>query len=179
MSNFLEEFRKAKADPEVRYMLFKDALPTTPGWKSFWDYIEVSKTDGSYRSDHKGFYVIHTDAQKDLSAFSSAQDLMPKLREIYQDEIDLVQLSLVVSEFAREETNLATGIQKHHDQQDTIHWACIGSSLWKIYKDDDSDEVIEECIVNPGDIFWARKGVTHNVESLHPRAACIFIMHKG
>jgi hypothetical protein len=178
MSNFLEEFKKAKADPAIRYMLFKKALMPTPEWKAFWDYVEVSKSDGSYRSDHKGFYIIHTDDEKDLSSFTIAADIRPNLLEIYNGEIDKVQLSLVISEFAREQTNLATGIQKHYDQQDTIHWACIGSSIWQIYADN-SDEIIDECTVEPGDIFWARKGVTHNVESLHPRAACIFIMHKN
>jgi hypothetical protein len=176
---FLEEFKKIKFDPNITHYLFKNALTSLPEFKAFTDYIEFSKTAGNFRSDTKGMYVLHTDpTNHDLSMFINALELREKTRDIYGDEIDSVGITLLVSEYAKEDTDGATGITKHYDQQDTIHWACVGSSLWHIYKDE-PDEIEFEYIVEPGDIMFAKKHIVHDVQSLSPRAACILTMHKN
>jgi hypothetical protein len=178
MENFLEEFKKAKADPTITHKLFKNAMGPMPEWQSFLDYIEFSKTAGNYRSDQPGFYVIHTDPfNHDLSPFMGIQDLKVAMKKIYGDEIDQAGITLLLSEYSKDMTKNHTGITKHSDPQDTIHWGCIGTSEWHIFQKPTDEEYLEY-IVEPGDIFWARKHMIHDVYSLTPRAACILTMHK-
>ena len=179
MNDFLEEFKKIKFNPNVTHYLFKNAMPFVPEMQAFKNYIEFSKKAGNFRSDSQGMYVLHTDPNShDLSEFLSIQNLRNKTKSIYLDEIDSVGITLLISEHSKDEIQTPTGITKHYDQQDTIHWACVGSSLWHIYKDE-PDEIEFEYVVEPGDIMFAKKHIVHDVKSLSPRAACILTMHKN
>jgi len=176
---FLEKFKEVKFDPQTTHYLFKNAITPVPDFKAFTDYIEFSKEAGNFRSDTEGLYVIHTDPNNhDLSNFLEAQDLRNSTRTIYGDEIDSVGITLLLSEYSKDDINTATGITKHYDQQDTIHWGCVGSSIWHLYKDE-PDEIEFEYIVEPGDIMFIKKHIVHDVKSLSVRAACILTMHKN
>lgn len=179
MNAFLEEFKNIKSDPNITHFLFKNVLHPTPDFQAFMDYIEFSKTNGNFRSDTQGLYVIHTDPfVDDLSNFLSIQDLRKEAKDIYQDEIDSIGITLLVSEYAHEDILTTTGITKHYDQQDTLHWGCLGSSNWEIWSDE-PDQIEHEYVVEPGDIMFTRKHTTHAVKTLSsPRAACILTMHK-
>lgn len=179
MDAFLEEFKKIKFNDNITHYLFKNALSIVPEIKAFTDYIEFSKTAGNFRSDSEGMYVLHTDPNNhDLSSFLDIQNLRKNTRDIYGDEIDSVGITLLISEYSKDDIVGPTGITKHYDQQDTIHWACIGSSLWHLYKDE-PDEIEFEYVVEPGDIMFIKKHIVHDVKSLSPRAACILTMHKN
>lgn len=179
MKDFLADFIEAKNNPEITHKLFKKALYPLPSWKAFEDYIEFSKEAGNFRSDSEGMYILHTDPiNHDLSAFGIVNELRPIIIEIYGEEVSSVGITLLISEFSKEEIDGPTGITKHYDPQDTIHWACNGSSLWHIYSDE-TDEIEFEYIVEPGDIFFTKKHIVHDVQSLTKRNACILTMHKN
>lgn len=179
INKFLKKFKQIKFDSNVSHYLFKNAITNVPKIEAFNNYIEFSKTAGNFRSDSEGMYVLHTDPNShDLSNLLSIMDLREKTRIIYDDEIDSVGITLLISEHSKDEITTPTGITKHYDQQDTIHWACVGSSLWHLYKDE-PDEIEFEYIVEPGDIMFIKKHIVHDVQSLSPRAACILTMHKN
>jgi hypothetical protein len=179
MKNFIEEFIKVKNDFSFTHKIFKNAMVPTPSIKPFIDYIEFSKKAGNYRSDTEGLYVLHTDPYvHDLSSFGDIQNLKEKIRNIYAEEIDMVGITLIISEYSMNNIEKITGITKHHDPQDTLHWACVGNSLWHIYNKD-TNELEFEYILEPGDIFFTRKGTIHEVSSISPRSACILTMHKN
>lgn len=178
MKDFLEHFKEIKDNPEISHYLFKGVLNELPSWQAFIDYIEFSKIAGNYRSDSEGIYILHTDpTNHDLSSFGIVQQLRSEIREIYGDEIDMVGITLLISELSKDDTDGPTGITKHYDPQDTVHWACVGKSQWHIYSDE-TNEIEFEYIVEPGDVFFTRKHIVHDVESLSKRAACILTMHK-
>ena len=180
MKEFIEEFKKIKYDPSVTHKLFKNVLTPTPEMQPFLDYIEFSKTAGNYREDTEGFYVLHTDPYAhDLSQFLGILDLRKEMQEIYKDEIDIVGITLLISKYTEGEVLAPTGISKHWDPQDTIHWGCTGKSFWKIFEEVAGEEVIYEYVVEPGDIFFAKTHTFHEVKSLTQRAACILTMHKN
>ena len=179
INNFIKDFVSIKNNPNINHKLFKNVLSPTPNQNPFKKYIEFSKLAGNYRSDSDGVYILHTDPEEhDLSEFGLIHDLRKEMKSIYNEEIDMIGITLLISEFSKDDINDPTGITKHYDPQDTIHWACYGSSLWHIYKDN-PDEIEFEYIVEPGDIFFAKKHVVHDVQSLSPRGACILTMHKN
>jgi hypothetical protein len=179
ISVFLEEFEGVKFDPSQTHRLFKNALTPLPEMQAFKEYIEFSRTEGNFRSDSEGMYILHTDPSKhDLSQFLEVQDLRLRVREIYDQEIDSVGITLLISENSKYTTTNPTGIKRHYDQQDTMHWCCVGSSKWYIYKDN-TEEIEFEYTVETGDIMFVKKSIFHEVESLSPRAACILTMHKN
>jgi mannose-6-phosphate isomerase-like protein (cupin superfamily) len=60
---------------------------------------------------------------------------------------------------------------KHNDPIDVIYAQFIGTVVWTIYGDNES----ESFTLNPGDIIYVPKSVMHEVTSLTPRAAISFM----
>jgi hypothetical protein len=179
MNDFLKEFEQIKSNESINHYLFKNVFHPLPELKAFTDYVEFSKIKGNYRCDTEGLYILHADPQvDDLSSFLGIQDLRKKVKQIYGDEIDSVGVSFILSEFKDGEIPTRTGITKHYDQQDTLHWGCIGTSHWEIWSDD-PDQIECEYVIEPGDIIFTRKHTTHHVKTLSsPRGSCILTMHK-
>lgn len=177
---FLEDFKKVKFDENTTHYLFKNVLTTLPELRAFREYIEFSKTAGNFRSDSEGMYILHTNPyEHDLSKFLEVQELRLKVREVYDQEIDSVGITLLISENSKYNTTNPTGIKRHYDQQDTMHWCCHGSSKWYIYKGE-TEDIEFEYVVEPADIMFVKKNVFHEVETFEaPRAACILTMHKN
>ena len=74
---FIEEFKNVKFNPQQTHYLFKNALTTLPKIEAFKEYIEFSKTEGNFRSDSEGMYILHTDPVKhDLNKFLEIQKLI-------------------------------------------------------------------------------------------------------
>jgi hypothetical protein len=55
----------------------------------------------------------------------------------------------------------------HSDPVDGMFVQCVGSVVWTGYYDGTS----EEWVVEPGDLVYIPKGVSHSVKSLHPRCS--------
>ena len=178
MKNFLDKLKEIKNNKEISHYKFKNVYSDLPNWDAFTEYIEFSKTAGNYRSDSEGFYILHTDAEvDDLSKFPNIKDFKKYVTEMYEDEnLNGVGLTFVISEYSINDQNKVTGIVKHFDDQDTIHLGCIGRSSWKIF--DKDDNIVDQFLIEPGDILFTRQGTTHEVFSLDKRAACILSMDK-
>lgn len=56
---------------------------------------------------------------------------------------------------------------RHSDAVDGLFLQCNGSTLWNIFYEDSTEEII----ANPGDVLFIPKGIEHSVESLTPRSS--------
>lgn len=65
-------------------------------------------------------------------------------------------------------------INIHPDRRDTLYWQCIGSTTWNIYPDEKNLSQFKSFILNPGDVIFVPKGVSHTVLTGEPRAAIAF-----
>lgn len=56
---------------------------------------------------------------------------------------------------------------RHSDAVDGLFLQCNGSTLWNIFYEGSTEEII----ANPGDVLFIPKGIEHSVESLTPRSS--------
>lgn len=167
MEDFIKEFNSSR---ELSHKVFKNALQPTPAWETFMDYIEKSKIIGNYRSDYEGFYILHTGGDdEELGDFGKLNDFNAAMKKAYAGEIKSSGITFVISKIYRSITD-RSGIMKHTDPTDTIHWHCVGATIWRFFE---GDSVIEH-IVEPGDIIYIKQGTEHEVESLTPRSGIVF-----
>lgn len=62
----------------------------------------------------------------------------------------------------------------HPDRRDTLYWQCIGSTTWNVYQNDNDLSQFKSFVLNPGDVIFVPKGVSHTVITGEPRAAIAF-----
>jgi mannose-6-phosphate isomerase-like protein (cupin superfamily) len=169
MEKLIQEFKDVMADPNINHKIFKKALVQTPSWQNFIDYVEFSRTAGNYRSDYEGFYILHVDQFHDISHFNGAEEFLKVMGEVYGSKASQGQFTFVISENYRALTE-RSGITKHTDTTDTIHWNTVGATIWTLHQDGQANEYL----VEPGDIVYIKYGTEHGVESLTPRAGIVF-----
>jgi hypothetical protein len=170
MEQLVKDFRSAMEDPTVNHKIFKKALVQTPSWQDMMDYVEFSKTAGNYRSDYEGFYILHCGKDHDISHFNGADEFLKVMTAIYGDDTSSQScFTFVISENYRA-LKSRSGIMRHTDTTDTIHWNTVGATIWTLYQDDQAHEYL----VEPGDIVYIKYGTEHGVESLTPRAGIVF-----
>lgn len=170
IEEFIYELKEAKRTG-IKYKLFKNVFPDVPSFDSFIEYKDWSKEHGRYRSDRPGFYILHSDNPlTELHGMGEYSLFHKTIKSVYEDlgDTDHFGVTLVISEYTREEKDVS-GITKHTDQTDTIHWSGPGYTVWTIY---DGEEELE-FRVEPGDVFFARKDTIHGVESLTQRAGIV------
>ncbi len=64
---------------------------------------------------------------------------------------------------------------KHSDENDVIHWQCMGKSEWTFYDNPtDSIQLETKIILNAGDVVWFKKGKNHSVQNLEDKFSIIF-----
>jgi mannose-6-phosphate isomerase-like protein (cupin superfamily) len=170
MDDLVKEFKDAIEDPNVNHKIFKKAFVTTPTWDDMQGYIEFSKTAGNYRSDYEGFYILHCKEHHDISHMKGTKEFLEFMGKVY-DKVPATQdcFTFVISENYRALTDLS-GIKKHTDTTDTIHWTTVGATIWTLYQDGQAHEYL----VEPGDIVFIKYGTEHGVESLTPRAGIVY-----
>jgi mannose-6-phosphate isomerase-like protein (cupin superfamily) len=170
MEQLIKEFKAAMSDPTVNHKIFKKALVKTPSWQNMQDYIEFSKTAGNYRSDYEGFYILHCKEDHDISDFDGAAEFLKVMGAVYgEDNPSQSCFTFVISENYRAVAE-KSGIMKHTDTTDTIHWNVVGATIWTLYQDGQANEYL----VEPGDIVYIQYGTEHGVESLTPRAGIVY-----
>jgi len=179
MEQLVEDFKAAIANPAVNHKIFKKALVQTPSWQNMLDYIEFSKTAGNYRSDYEGFYILHCGVDHDISNFNGVAEFLNAMGKVYEKEdsssnaldhqTSQACLTFVISENYRAIAN-NSGIMRHTDTTDTIHWQAVGATMWTLYQDGKAHEYL----VEPGDIVFIKYGTEHGVESLTPRAGIVY-----
>ena len=62
----------------------------------------------------------------------------------------------------------------HSDDHDVVLWGCVGTVEWDIYDDKNNINSFVTYEINPGDILFCPKGVTHRAVVTKPRASIIF-----
>jgi hypothetical protein len=62
----------------------------------------------------------------------------------------------------------------HSDEHDVVLWGCAGSVDWNIYDDKNNINSYVTYTINPGDILFCPKGVTHQAIVTKPRASMVF-----
>jgi mannose-6-phosphate isomerase-like protein (cupin superfamily) len=170
MEQLIQDFKAVMADPTVNHKIFKKALVQTPSWQNMMDYVEFSKTAGNYRSDYEGFYILHCGEDHDISHFNGAAEFLKFMGAVYGEENPSQGcFTFVISENYRAMTD-KSGIMRHTDTTDTIHWTTVGATIWTLYQDGQAHEYL----VEPGDIVYIQYGTEHGVESLTPRAGIVY-----
>lgn len=94
-------------------------------------------------------------------------DFVIKLLESYHPEKYAGSFGII--SFTNKEQNTAI----HSDPIDVIYCQFIGTANWHIYND--RDEKIETFTLEPGDAIYCPATLTHEVESVTPRAAISFM----
>ena len=179
MEQLIKDFKAAIADPEVNHKIFKKAMVQTPSWQNMMDYVEFSRTAGNYRSDLPGFFILHVGLDHDISHFNGVAEYIKVMSTIYAPEdahensldwsTSQACLTFVISENYREIKD-HSGIKKHTDTTDTIHWQAVGATIWTLFQDGEAHEYL----VEPGDIVFIKYGTEHEVESITPRAGIVY-----
>ena len=171
MNNFTEELRLAK-DNNLTHKVFRNVLEPSKDFDMFFDYIEKTKVDGNYRSDIDGFYILNGVQKDDLYKFQNAENFENQCALAYEEPIRSRHgFSIVISELVMDEPEVkVSGIMKHTDPHDTIHWDYIGESLWTIY----DNEGEYEYHLMPGDVIYVATEIHHQVKSITKRAGIIF-----
>jgi hypothetical protein len=179
MKQLIKDFKAAIEDPAVNHKIFKKAMVQTPSWQNMMDYVEFSRTAGNYRSDLPGFYILHCGIDHDISHFNGVSEYLDIMGKIYaKDDAEFntldhqssqACLTFVISENYRAIKD-HSGIKKHTDTTDTIHWQAVGATIWTLFQDDKAYEYL----VEPGDIVFIKYGTEHEVESITPRAGIVY-----
>lgn len=171
LTNQLKEARKNN----LPFKVFKGIMQESPTWNQFLNYVEKTKEFGNYRSDREGFYILNSTEISYISDFPNIKNFYNAILSAYGKELVQKSLSVILSETYR---NIApiSGVARHSDPIDTIHWAAIGASMWKLW---DSEGNLTEILLEPGDIIYVKDGNEHEVESITPRAGIIFTAGEG
>lgn len=171
MSNFTKELRQA-IESGLTHKVFRNVLEPSKDFDIFFDYIEKTKVDGNYRSDTEGFYILNGVIKEDLYKFQNAENFENQCADAYEEPIKSKHgFSIVISELVMDQPNVkVSGIMKHTDPHDTIHWDYIGESLWNIYDENGTHQYH----LMPGDVIYVSTEVHHEVHSITKRAGIIF-----
>lgn len=166
---FIQEFKQAKIEG-LSHKIFKNVFQPTPSLEDVLKYVEESKTKGTYRENAKGLYIIHSHDRSDFKGYGAYDEFFNSTKQIYEDinETENFGLTVVASEIYRALVTVS-GITKHTDQTDTVHWTTSGATIWRIFDEDNTHEYVVEA----GDVFYVKKEVEHEVESLTPRAGLV------
>lgn len=155
-----------KSDDSVR--LLKNALPNTPTMDQFYHYKGWHEEGGTVRSDVNGLYIIHSEDYHDLDEFGEFIRMRRSVKQAFFDDYCNVGAGAIISEITIKDAAIS-GLPTHSDQTNQIHWACVGSSLWKTFVGEKTFSFLME----PGDVLFIRKGTLHKVDSITPRAGII------
>jgi len=120
------------------------------------------KTLGSLATRTVGYY------QSILPMPSEYDDINTVINNIYSDLGHTKDLPLNQQVFANiTGTNYSSS--KHQDNWGVIYIQVIGKTGWKIYEDVESDSIVQEFTMNPGDIALFDRGIIHQVSANTPR----------
>jgi mannose-6-phosphate isomerase-like protein (cupin superfamily) len=166
---FIKDFKEVKLSG-ISHKIFKNVFQPTPSLETMLQFVEDSKAKGTYRSDREGFYIIHSHDPADFEGYGAYDDFLSAARTVYTDldEMQNFGTTMVASEKYRAIVEVS-GIMRHTDQTDTIHWTTSGATIWRIFDKDGEHEYVVEA----GDIFYVKHEIEHEVESLTPRAGIV------
>lgn len=174
MNNFVDLLKQAREE-NAPYKLFKAVYKDAPKFDQFLDYAVRSKDLGNFRSDREGFYILNSTELEYIPDFINAKDFYNAVKEAYGEKLGQHSLSVIISEHYRNISDVS-GVKKHFDPIDTVHWNCVGATIWKIWNSEDN---AIEVLMEPGDVIYVAEGNVHEVESLTPRAGIIFTAGEG
>ena len=175
MNNLTELIRKAREE-KAPHRLFKAVFKESASWEDFLDWVERSKSVNKYRENAEGLYIMNSTTLEDIINFKNIQEFHNSVLEAYEkNELPSYGMTVIVSKIYRNQ-NVVSGITRHTDPIDTIHWQCVGATLWHAWDDQGN---MTEYIVEPGDVIFINYEHEHEVESLTPRAGILFTAGTG
>lgn len=156
---------------------FDNAVPAIFKWNAFINHLsycfgQQDHGGGNYGSKevigavnfwHKLTVTLEQVSEQTMPGVQSIIDILE------QHHPDKYAGSFAIISFTNVEPNTAI----HSDPIDVIYCQFIGTANWHIY--DEKDNKINTFTLNPGDAIYCPDGVTHEVESLTPRAAISFM----
>jgi hypothetical protein len=175
MERLTNLIKQAKAE-NAPHKLFKAIFEESASMDQFLDYVERSKKIGNYRSDQPGFYIMNSTEISHISDFPNIQNFYDAVVEAYKDyNLPNYGMTTIVSEIYRNFSNIS-GVKRHTDPIDTIHWQCVGATIWHAW---DKDGNMTEYLVEPGDVMFINYEHEHEVDSITPRAGILFTAGAG
>ena len=152
---------------DSNFKIIRNFTNKTPTWDNFINHLNYAYgAGGNMIRIFENYYFVVEVFDKDIE----------KTKHIYRDVYNIINKAhpdgiqerpvFLISLFE----NIAN-LGAHIDPVDTIHWNCIGQTLWKIY---DENNNAQEYILNAGDLIYIKTGTKHDVTSLTPRAGITF-----
>jgi mannose-6-phosphate isomerase-like protein (cupin superfamily) len=180
-----QEIKDAKDNNKIIFL--KDAIKDTPVWETFYNVFKESLKDNK-----AGMYFPGTLTVDNSEKYTRSFDNLINLLDNVHPGEKIAALSIV--HFVNAHNNLipeaAEAFYKHFasanqdnitpdfdlsllkpeihsDPVDGFYIQCEGQTIWRaFYKDWE-----QEYFVNPGDLLYIPKGVSHSVESMTVRAS--------
>jgi len=174
---FKQIIDKCKKNKNV--YVFKDMFKFTPTWQDFINHLNFAFKDKNFKGGNEGSKEIVngvnfwqkltlTVENPSIEYYKYLNEYINKFKEIHSNRY---QNSFVVISF----TDAEPTTSRHCDPVDVFYLQGVGSVVWSIYKND----IIEEHILNPGDVIFVPSGIDHEIMSLSPRAAISFMFESG
>lgn len=170
-----------------KIIFLKDAVKDIPVWETFYDVFKESLKD-----DHAGMHFPGTLTIDNSEKYTRSFDNLINILDNLHPGEKIAVLSIihfvnahnnVVPEAAEAFYRDFVGANKHNitpdfdlrllkptihsDPVDGFYIQCEGQTTWRAFYDDKT----EEYQVNPGDMLYIPKGVSHSVESMNVRAS--------
>ena len=170
---FINKFKKVMNGQDV--VLFKNAFPHVITFNEFLEY-RPKLNEFSRPTRWQNNNTLSVDFEVEGSPIVSENvnffNFRANLFEVWGNEL-WDEPAFIMSE----DVGPNSGLLRHHDPCEQIHWNCVGSSLWKVYNNGEEYQYILE----PGDVIFLPDGIEHLVESLtSPRAGIAYsIDRKG
>jgi len=111
-----------------------------------------------------------------INDFPNIQNFYEAVVEAYKDlALPNYGMTTIVSKIYRNFSDIS-GVKRHTDPIDTIHWQCVGATIWHAW---DKEGNMTEYLVEPGDVMFINYEHEHEVDSITPRAGILFTAGEG
>jgi mannose-6-phosphate isomerase-like protein (cupin superfamily) len=180
-----QTIKDAKDNNKIIFL--KDAVSDTPTWQVFYSIFKESLKDGSAGMYFPGTLTVDN-SEKYTRSFDNLISILDNLHP--GEKIAVLSIihfvnahNNVVPEAAEafyrdfvgaNQDNITPDFdlrllkpEIHSDPVDGFYIQCEGQTTWRAFYEDKT----EEYQVNPGDMLYIPKGVSHSVESMNVRAS--------
>jgi hypothetical protein len=190
--NIIEQAKK-----DGTYVLMKSKYTAVPNWQDFLDNINTSFSEIKHKQEELDLRLISPNIlvynKLDPVVFNSLDLAHTTLYSKAEPVLSMVQEMMgknhsgtkSIINFVGEEIDYWV----HTDDHDVISWHCIGTVEWRFYKDTEGLELnrankglaenkeYTSVVLEPGDMLFVPKGLTHQVIIKEPRASLLFAFY--
>jgi ribosomal protein L16 Arg81 hydroxylase len=155
MYEFLKDVDFLEARKKQNHFLFKKVLTDVPTWDDILLNVEKSYEENLLIKYLPNFTIITHNGEKYIK---SVFDLLQEIKKIDNSVNASAHVYISLTKFGK-------SFGKHKDNSDVFFWQIIGNTIWKI----ETEDGIEEYVMEVGDIIYVPRGIFHEVIPLSPR----------